>query len=162
MRTDISKLDDVLKKELDEWSIQTTIKLSDAVLDTTIKASNEIKNITPKRANHTKGKNYRDCFKVKPNRSKNKNLLERTLWNEKYQLSHLLEDGHKVYTRLGKKTDPNAKKIGPLDIKKRSAKNGGGFVIFNDSKHTASYKNWKTTRKNAEENLVENIRNKFK
>ncbi|MBQ0113748.1 MAG: hypothetical protein KBT03_11520 [Bacteroidales bacterium] len=161
MKTDISKLDEVLKKELDEWSIQTTIKLSDAVLDTTIEASKEIKKLTPRGAKRRDGKDYRDCFVIKPNRSKSKNLLERTLFNEQYQLSHLLEDGHKVYTRNGKKTDPNAVKVGPLDIKKRSAKNGGTYAVFSDSKHTAKYSNWYHTRKLAEEHLVKDIKDKL-
>ena len=162
MKTTLDNFCDDIWSEIEKWSIEASIMLSDAVLDTTVQAQKDIKKITPKGAKRWEEKNYRDCFKIKPSRSRNRNLMDRTLWNSQYQLSHLLEDGHEVYTRLGKKTNPNARKIGPLEIKKRSAKNGGTFAVFTDNKHTVKYGNWIHTRELAEQNLVNEIKTKFR
>ena len=161
MKTNLNRFCDDVWETIDEWGKETSIKLSDSVLETAIESSKKIKELTPKRKGSKGKKAYRNCFTIRPNRNKNKTLMERTLYNTQYRLSHLLEDGHEVYTRTGKKTDPNAKKIGPLEIKRRTGRNGGTFAVANDNKHTVSYKNWKHTRDKAEEYLVDSIKSKF-
>lgn len=159
---DISQIGDAIWEEIEKWDKECNIKFSDSVLETTKEARNEIKKSTPKLDGKKSGKHYIDSYQIKPNQNKNDIQMERVLWNKKYQLSHLIEDGHLVYTRLGRKEDINARKIGPLTIKKRSAINGNTFTVFSDNKHTAKFNIWKHTKDYASEKLVESIKQKFK
>lgn len=158
---DILKIGEAIWDKLEQWDVQVTEQMSQSVLDTCKETKKELKKATPKGSKRMKGENYRDCFTIKPNSSKSKALMTRTVWNTQYQLSHLLEDGHMVYTRLGKKTDKSAQKIGPLMIKKRSAKNGGTYAVFNDNKHTASYTMWKHGEEFASDYLVDDLKTRL-
>lgn len=86
---------DVVNEMIDVWTNETLVKLDEAQNETINGARNYAKRETTKLKYGNK-KPYINCYS---NRKAGDHA--RALWNRKYSLSHLLEDGHKVYNQSG-------------------------------------------------------------
>lgn len=155
---DISQLSKTLNQNLTEWSIAVESKLVDSVYDTAKLSLKYIKKNTAK--SRRKGKNaFRNSYLMTPT-SKNgtsKDRYKRTIHSSQYQLAHLLEDGHMVYTReRGHKNDPSAPKLGPLTIKRTYPKSRSLATIQKPTK-TSKYEMWKKTEEYASKELYDQV-----
>lgn len=90
-----------------------------------------------------------------------KNRLHRKVGNREYQLAHLLEDGHKVYTRHPyTKYDRKVKTNGPFKIKHRYTHGPNPKVT--SSSLTSSYSMFKQTAEYASEELYNDMVKRLK
>lgn len=117
-RTDLANLAKWIDKTLGQYTTEVEAQLSLAIDETAKETIKKIRKDTPRLKNAEKP--YRSQYYLYPRGNKveyHNGEYTKTLHNKKYQLSHLLEDGHKVYSRAGKKDDPNAPSTGPFMVR---------------------------------------------
>lgn len=151
---DISQFAEVLEQTVQEWGKNVSDVAETTVHNMAVGARKTIKSATPKNPVIREGrKHYATCFGIK--KDKKSSIITEKVYNTQYQLSHLLEDGHNVYTRLGKKNDPKAVKIGPLKIHNRTFQQGG---VVESSTKTAKFSMWQKGEDYVEKNIVEDFK----
>lgn len=91
----IYEVADVINDIVDKWSTEVIVKLEEAQ-NSTINGSRNYAKRETTTLSYSDKKPYIKCY---TNRKVGEHA--RALWNRKYQLSHLLEDGHKVVTKKG-------------------------------------------------------------
>ena len=99
----IHEVADVINELVDTWTTEVVLAVEDAQNSTIEGAKRYIKKETSKLYYGGK-KPYIDCYT-----NKKVGQHTRALWNRKYALSHLLEDGHASYNQFG----------GPYEVKNR-------------------------------------------
>ena len=77
---------------LDDYSKNIYEEMEKASVDVADKGVSTLKLTSPK--SNKKGKHYRSCWRVKT--TSNLNRFSSTIYNTQYQLTHLLEKGHKI------------------------------------------------------------------
>ena len=143
IKANYSDLASVLVSEIEDWQQEVNGNLEDAA-DTTIKESKKIiQELSKSTVTRRKGgaKHYRSMFTTRKPKK-----LKRVLWNKKYPLSHLLEDGHYVYNQFG----------GPYNINPDNSKYGTSGQI------THHFDMWEDTEKQTSEYLMGYLLGKLK
>lgn len=125
----ISSLPDEIKKQVEKYGDEIHELLS-AICDEGVKkAKKEIEEFSDD-LEQGEG-HYRSMFT-----RRKKGDLNRILWNKKYTLSHLLENGHLVYNQYG----------GPYEIKNSK------YLTLGKKTHEFDF--WKNTEKNTAEYMI--------
>lgn len=115
----LDQLVPTLNNLIKEWSAEVVTLIEEAQDESIEVARKGIKKMTPPKSgrkvtdddgNLKNAKYYINCYSIKRNVVSDHSS---TLYNRKYPLSHLLEDGHEVYNQYG----------GPYPINRRTAKN---------------------------------------
>lgn len=151
-KVDLSNLGKVLEKELKDYEE----RVYSAVVETCEEGIKEAKKEIQKELEDSMKKvakgagHYRSSFTTRK-----KSDTHRILWNKKYQLSHLLEDGHYVYNQYG----------GPYPIHSTIAKRGRfvtGSKYGTSGKVTHSFKAWEGTEKHTADFVEKELLKKLK
>lgn len=142
-QVDVTELSDALLTEIGSWQKSAFTDLQDSVKESATEAKKKIMELSKSTVNRRSGgtKHYRSCFTTRKTGD-----LEQTLWNRKYPLSHLLEDGHQVYNQYG----------GPYAINPRNSKYGTSGTT------THEFDMWEETEKHTEKYLYDKVISKFK
>lgn len=147
----IEKFADVLASEIGEWTVKLNQEFEKVIKRSGTKYIQEAKKKTPTWDNEV-GKQYINCFINK----KTSNPLVRIIWNKKYQLSHLLENGHYVYNRKGRKKNLKSRVSGKYTIKHSKYPESIG------KKTTKSFGMWSNAADEIEKYMEEQIKKAVK
>lgn len=155
---DISKLSQVLMERVNNWDKKVDLVLIDSLYD----VAKETKEVLEKNtaAPRRKGKeNLRSSYIITPSgkMSYSGRQLNKTLHSTEYRLAHLIEDGHRVYTRrAGGKYDRSAPKLGAFKIK-RTYPTDPSLAKSQMPELTSKYEMWKKAEEFAEEELYKKV-----
>ena len=153
-----------------EWSAEVVVLVEEAQEEAIENARKDIKKMTAKesvaryRVNGDGGTKkvpqYINCY------AKRKNVISdhsHTLYNRKYQLSHLLEDGHVVRNQYSDKINPRTGKMNPhtWEIRRRTATKLDNRKIV-DNLHTAKFTMWRLEGDPAAEDYIKRALEKIR
>lgn len=150
---DLSNLSEKIKKELDNYKKDVYGALVETCEEGIKEAKKEIVrdlDTMQKGKKSELGKHYRSTFTTRK-----KGDLSRILWNKKYQLSHLLENGHFVYNQYG----------GAYEIHPTIAKRGKwitGSKYGTSGKITKAFGVWDKTEKHTAQFVEDTLMKKLK
>lgn len=154
---DISQLSEAINEEIDDWSLKASLTFVDTLHEVAKDTKEKLEENTasPRRED----KNLKNSYLVTPKgkNSRTNAKYTKTLHSSEYRLAHLIESGHKVYTRArGTKYVASAKKNGPLVITKVYPKDRR-LAIPQAPDKTSKYEMWKKAREYAEKELYDRL-----
>lgn len=155
----LDKLGTELNNVIKGWTADVIVMVEEAQDEAIVNARKDIKTMTPPKGSQKRP--YINCYSIRRNVISEHST---TLYNTKYQLSHLLEDGHEVRNQLSDKpkNDGSGENYPHTwRIHTRTAANISNAKV-DDEMHTTKFEMWENEGTPAAEDYIKRSLSKIK